>query len=557
MMKKAVILFSMLVFAGVTANASLPVEKEQAGSIIQLYCSPDLVPLGRSLADAFPSADLNIKVSMTRVGKDTLGSWLQEEGHMALVTKEYLEGIDPGSIRLSVIGREIYIPVMNPKNPCREIILQSGIAPEEFAGIYASQDELTWGALVGNECTSAVHPYRIEDPSFMGYLAQFTGMESERLGGEVKESCSDVFSAVRSDPRAVGFCTLTQLMEMEKEGGAEGVIMIPVDINENGQIDPFEQVYGGVDELARGIWIGKYPAALYSRIYAVSRKNATAEPEHALIHWLVTDGQDHLAEAGFSSLLENERSSILAGLSEAVTIHSEKPQKATGNWLMILGVVLVGGILTVFVFRVLDRKSKTGREGHEAVDTRPGPGITQAPGGYFMDRSHTWCFMERNGEVRIGIDYFLKHVAGEITRVQLKNPGDKIKKGEPVMSLIQHGKTMEILSPVSGVIIAVNEGLQRRGSAVNSDPYAEGWVYLVEPVDWMKEIVSFRQGKAYGQWIEAEVRRLKDFIAVHLRTLTPAVAEPVFQEGGALSPGLLEQFGPEAWEEFQSGFLNK
>ena len=56
--------------------------------------------------------------------------------------------------------------------------------------------------------------------------------------------------------------------------------------------------------------------------------------------------------------------------------------------------------------------------------------------------------------VRIGIDDFIQHITGPLTKVKMKNPGEKVKKGEPILSIIQNGKLLNINSPVSGTIIA-------------------------------------------------------------------------------------------------------
>ena len=61
--------------------------------------------------------------------------------------------------------------------------------------------------------------------------------------------------------------------------------------------------------------------------------------------------------------------------------------------------------------------------------------------------------MEQNGIVKVGIDDFLQHITGPITRIKMKNEGDKVKKGEQILSLIQNGKQLNIYAPVSGTII--------------------------------------------------------------------------------------------------------
>ncbi len=41
------------------------------------------------------------------------------------------------------------------------------------------------------------------------------------------------------------------------------------------------------------------------------------------------------------------------------------------------------------------------------------------------------------------------------------------------------------------------------------DPYNEGWIYMLEPVNWMAEMKSFFMGEPYGEWLKAEFTQLE------------------------------------------------
>ena len=164
--------------------------------------------------------------------------------------------------------------------------------------------------------------------------------------------------------------------------------------------------------------------------------------------------------------------------------------------------------------------------------------------------------MEKDGNVRIGIDDFLQHVTGPITRINMKNPGDSIKKGEPFLTLIQQGKHLNIQSPVSGIVREQNKGLVANSSIINTAPFSEGWVYVVEPANWLKEIQAFAMGDKYRNWLKTEFSRLKDFLTSGIKSLGIVEPTPILQDGGELRDGILESFGPEVWEEFQTGFIN-
>ena len=159
--------------------------------------------------------------------------------------------------------------------------------------------------------------------------------------------------------------------------------------------------------------------------------------------------------------------------------------------------------------------------------------------------------------VRIGIDDFIQHVIGPVTRVEMKMPGDKIKKGDVVLSLIQKGKQLKIYAPVSGTVKEQNSLLFSDSTVINSSPYSEGWVYMVEPSNWLREIQFFDMAEKYRKSLQNEFSRLKDFLSTSLKVNKVEYEHVVLQDGGALRNGILEDLGPEVWEDFQQEFLDQ
>ena len=62
--------------------------------------------------------------------------------------------------------------------------------------------------------------------------------------------------------------------------------------------------------------------------------------------------------------------------------------------------------------------------------------------------------MEQDGMIRLGIDDFLQHVTGTITRIMMKEPGEIVRRGEKILTLTKFGKQLSLYSPVSGTIKA-------------------------------------------------------------------------------------------------------
>ena len=107
---------------------------------------------------------------------------------------------------------------------------------------------------------------------------------------------------------------------------------------------------------------------------------------------------------------------------------------------------------------------------------------------------------------------------------------------------------------MSGTIREQNKDLNKNPSLVNTSPYSDGWVYIIEPTNWLKESQFLIMWEKYKGWLTSEITRLKDFLAVSIK---PDVEYAhTLQDGGEVKDGILEDLGPEVWEDFQTNFLN-
>lgn len=554
-MKKLVMFICSVALIGIVfpAWATIPEEKSSDGTI-QVRVSKELQEVGKLFADAYAAGKSGVAIETSVLNEEEAIDFALLPGQISLVTKDDLKGYDSRTTRINVIGREIYVPVMNTGNPFLDDIMKQGISPKEFAMLYSAGNSAEWNDILKNGSALAVKPYRVDNPSFTAYLTDFIETDGKSMKGNMLESCEAVLAAVQSDRNAIGFCSLSQLNLLEKSSAPMTVSMIPVDLNDNNQLDHFEEIYGSVEELTRGIWIGKYTGTLYSRIFVVSSTSAAGSVEQDFIRWMITDGQELLASSGYSPLMENERAAILANLENVVTVpaQSEEASSRSAFGFLLISVLLGGGILLFVVLLFFNRK-ETEFEKKGVVRKPLSESSLVAPGGYFFDRSHTWTFLEKDGKIRVGVDGFLQKIAGTITRVEMKSPGEKVKKGETVVALIQNGKKIELKSPITGVIIEQNRTLLTASTLINSSPFYDGWIYLVEPANWSEEMMSMFMGTKYSEWIKSEYLRLKDFLAKVIQPVT--LKAIVLQEGGEIAEGVLKDLGPEVWEEFQTGFL--
>lgn len=178
------------------------------------------------------------------------------------------------------------------------------------------------------------------------------------------------------------------------------------------------------------------------------------------------------------------------------------------------------------------------------------------PSGVFFDNTHTWAYMEKDGKVQVGINDLLQHLTGKITSIVMRNPGEKIKKGDIIMTLNNNGKKLHIYSPVSGKINACNTQLIQNASVINNSPYSEGWIYNIEPENWYNETQVMLMAEKAKTWLKDEYARCKDFFINYFQASNFEHAPLVLQDGGALTDHILADFGPEVWEEFQTKIID-
>jgi glycine cleavage system H lipoate-binding protein len=164
--------------------------------------------------------------------------------------------------------------------------------------------------------------------------------------------------------------------------------------------------------------------------------------------------------------------------------------------------------------------------------------------------------MEQDGLVKIGIDDFLKHVVGAITQLKLRVPGEKVRKGEKILTVIRDGKQLNIYSPVTGFIRKQNEFLSSTPAKINDSTFTENWVYQIEPSNWSRDVNFMFMIDKYRDWLNDEFARLKDFMANSANSNQLVYQHVVLQDGGELKDNILADLGPEVWEDFQTQFID-
>jgi glycine cleavage system H protein len=90
---------------------------------------------------------------------------------------------------------------------------------------------------------------------------------------------------------------------------------------------------------------------------------------------------------------------------------------------------------------------------------------------------------DQEGAVRVGITDHAQQALGDIVYVDLPEVGATIEGSSPCGELESTKSVSDVYAPVSGRVVAVNDGLEATPELVNSDPYGDGWLFEVVPDD--------------------------------------------------------------------------
>ncbi|PVZ83044.1 glycine cleavage system protein H [Serratia sp. S1B] len=97
--------------------------------------------------------------------------------------------------------------------------------------------------------------------------------------------------------------------------------------------------------------------------------------------------------------------------------------------------------------------------------------------------SHEWVRDEGNGEYLVGITEHAQELLGDMVFVDLPEVGTVVSAGDECAVAESVKAASDIYAPISGEIIAINDALESSPDLVNSEPYADGWLFRIKASD--------------------------------------------------------------------------
>ena len=118
------------------------------------------------------------------------------------------------------------------------------------------------------------------------------------------------------------------------------------------------------------------------------------------------------------------------------------------------------------------------------------------PGDILYGPGHLWVREQNNGLVQVGITDFAQDQLGKVIYIDLPEVGDEVSQGEDMGAIESAKSVSDLIAPVSGEVVEVNEALLDEAGPINDDPYGTGWMAVIKVDGALEGLLSAEEYQA-------------------------------------------------------------
>jgi phosphate transport system substrate-binding protein len=304
-MKKTYIVLLITVLLLNTISTQKVLSQDNLKGQISISGAFALYPMTVKWAEEFRKIhpDVRIDISAGGAGKG-ISDVLSNMVEIGMVSREiYAEELQKGAFPIAVT-KDAVVAVVSELNPALADIVAKGLKQDVGNNIWLTGKTTTWAQAFGSKITSPIHIYTRSDACGAAEMwAKYYGKKQEDLLGVGVFGDPGLAQAVKKDPLGIGYNNIGYAYDATTKLPVKGLKVVPLDLNNNGKIDPDENFYNNMTDLMAAIASGKYPSPPARELYFVvkgSPKNNKVLTE--FIKWVLNDGQKYVYDAGYIAL---------------------------------------------------------------------------------------------------------------------------------------------------------------------------------------------------------------------------------------------------------------
>jgi phosphate transport system substrate-binding protein len=314
MQKKGFILLASILLLAACSNKSQQGGQETNSGAetgitgeIQLSGAFALYPMAVKWVEEFKKTNPGVRFDISGGGAGKgMTDVLAGVVDIGMVSREiYPEETAKGAFGFATV-KDAVIPTINAGHPDIASLKRIGLK-KDIAKKLWNEEFKTWGQALGTDSKLPVHVFTRSDACGAGEtFAAWLNLKQENLKATAVFGDPGVADAVRKDKVSIGYNNIAYVYDQNSKRPFEGLDVIPLDVNENGRIDPEEDFYQTTESLVAAINEGRYPSPPARDLYLVTKGKPTKPEVIAFLEYVLTEGQQFAKETGYIGLSQEK-----------------------------------------------------------------------------------------------------------------------------------------------------------------------------------------------------------------------------------------------------------
>lgn len=263
-----------------------------------------LYPMMVTWAEEFQKIHPQVRVDVSAGGAGKgVADALSGLVDIGMVSREIKpEEIEQGAFFVRVVRDAVFVTV-HDNNPVWGSLAWRGIQRQTFVHLWIDGEAMTWGDIAGTDSDDLVNLYTRSDACGAAETwANYLGGTQEDLQGIAVYGDPGLAEAVKTDAFGIGYNNLNYAYDASTGLPVAGLQVVPIDVNENGQVDPDEDL-STKGQAMQAIALEVYPSPP-ARDLNLMGNGEFQGLVREFVRWILTDGQQYVEEAGYIKLTD-------------------------------------------------------------------------------------------------------------------------------------------------------------------------------------------------------------------------------------------------------------
>ena len=270
---------------------------------IKISAAYALSPLVKTWTEEFSEVHPDIQFNLQTIGSGYgIPEVLAEKVDFAMISSLPPSDLD-SALWFVPVAKLFVVPVVNSQNPYLAKLKKTGLKRDDLVTLFSGKSTVNWGDLLGNGNKDKIEAFiRSDEAGSTEVLARYLWLEPGEIKGTGVNGEIEMLSAIKDDIHSIGYINFVYTYNFEKKTFNEDITIIPLDLNQNGELDNNEDFYFDYATLQRAMWLGKYPCLLNRELFIISKGKPSTMETVEFLKWILTEGQKCVSDEGYIEL---------------------------------------------------------------------------------------------------------------------------------------------------------------------------------------------------------------------------------------------------------------